>query len=77
MRQQNFGTANTGPNYGIVFTATIASGLVGSFVLQRHHPQTQAQWTQVLIGFGCMSALAALLGLTFRPGRTRACCCGD
>jgi hypothetical protein len=31
---KNFGTAHAGPNYGIVFTATIASGLVGSFVLQ-------------------------------------------
>jgi MFS family permease len=70
---KNFGTVNAGPNYGIVFTATIASGLVGAFYLKAHHPTTQEQWREVLVGFGSMSAVAALLGLTYRPGHDSAC----
>ena len=44
---KNFGTTNAGPNYGIVFTATIASGLLGAFYLKSHHPTTQDQWREV------------------------------
>eukprot|EP01044_Picomonas_judraskeda_P008830 COSAG03_NODE_1034_length_4987_cov_5.503069_1_plen_472_part_00 len=70
---KNFGTFNAGPNYGIVFTATITSGLVGAFYLNSHHPATQEQWREVFLGFGAMSAVAALLGLTYRPGQDAAC----
>eukprot|EP01047_Picozoa_sp_COSAG01_P087448 COSAG01_NODE_20132_length_969_cov_1.501149_1_plen_119_part_00 len=37
---KNFGSENAGPTYGVLFTSTIASGLVGSFVLGnwgKHH----------------------------------------
>jgi hypothetical protein len=86
---KNFGSENAGPTYGVLFTSTIASGLVGSFVLGdwgKHHDHVahndesgsgssglpdddHAAWQQIMLVFGGLSALAALLGATFTPLR--------
>ena len=55
---------------GLVFTSTIASGLVGSFVLSTHKPTDQEGWQRLMVAFGAISAAAALLGCTFGPRRS-------
>ena len=64
---KNFGTTHAGPNYGLIFTSTIASGLVGALVLSTNDPSGQAGWRNLMLWFGAISALAALVGATFRP----------
>ena len=64
---KNFGTTHAGPNYGLIFTSTIACRLVGALVLSTNDPSGQAGWRNLMLWFGAISALAALVGATFRP----------